>query len=167
MIFKCEDCKIKFEKQRPTTCRDGCHRCTNCQNYIKHFKYTHTVNGKAKHRAGLARYRKTDKGKVVRNKWQRKYYWKHLAWSRLKKRAWQHGLKAIDLLKLFDKQPQCQMCGINKRLSIDHMIPQHRGGSSKISNLQTLCLKCNVWKSDKIFLADGKSYLVGENHGRT
>ena len=44
---------------------------------------------------------------------------------------------------------QCRSCGqtqLEVHLSIDHIIPLARGGSNDISNLQTLCLRCNQQK---------------------
>lgn len=31
----------------------------------------------------------------------------------------------------------------------DHIIPTVKGGHGMLSNLQTMCVKCNVWKADK------------------
>jgi 5-methylcytosine-specific restriction endonuclease McrA len=48
---------------------------------------------------------------------------------------------------------QCQSCGqtdLETNLTIDHIIPLARGGQNDISNLQTLCCKCNQRKTDKI-----------------
>ena len=48
---------------------------------------------------------------------------------------------------------QCQSCGQTHQeteLNIDHIIPLAKGGSNDISNLQTLCRKCNQRKTDKI-----------------
>lgn len=42
----------------------------------------------------------------------------------------------------------CLCCGSKNKLEIDHIIPVSRGGENKLSNLQTLCKKCNVIKSD-------------------
>ncbi len=40
----------------------------------------------------------------------------------------------------------CQSCGKTNeetQLTIDHIIPLAKGGSNDLSNLQTLCFKCN------------------------
>ena len=50
----------------------------------------------------------------------------------------------------------CQICGISTKdephllLEIDHIIPVSKGGTSDMSNLQTLCWKCNRSKSNKL-----------------
>jgi hypothetical protein len=41
---------------------------------------------------------------------------------------------------------RCVKCGREKPLSIDHIVPLVRGGSRDDSNLQTLCVPCNVAK---------------------
>lgn len=40
----------------------------------------------------------------------------------------------------------CQNCGSRRFLTIDHVVPLSRGGSSALSNLQTLCEHCNKAK---------------------
>ncbi len=48
----------------------------------------------------------------------------------------------------------CQICGAKAsdgvKLHVDHIIPITRGGKTVMSNLQTLCERCNVGKSNKI-----------------
>ena len=47
---------------------------------------------------------------------------------------------------------RCTLCGITAKerpLDVDHIIPRSRGGSNDISNLQTLCSKCNRTKGNK------------------
>ncbi len=56
---------------------------------------------------------------------------------------------------VFDRNGyQCQSCHLidlsGKKLQIDHIIPKAKGGTNDISNLQTLCAKCNREKSAKI-----------------
>ena len=56
---------------------------------------------------------------------------------------------------VFDRNGyQCQSCQIidlsAKKLQIDHIVPLAQGGTNDISNLQTLCAKCNREKSAKI-----------------
>ena len=49
---------------------------------------------------------------------------------------------------------RCVICGASAnegvRLHVDHIIPIAKGGKSEISNLRTLCERCNIGKSDKI-----------------
>lgn len=47
----------------------------------------------------------------------------------------------------------CQACGFDghgreRALTVDHIRPVADGGNSKLWNLQTLCLNCNVLKAD-------------------
>jgi len=46
----------------------------------------------------------------------------------------------------------CSLCGATKKetvLHVDHIVPRSRGGTNDESNLQVLCLKCNLGKSNK------------------
>ena len=48
----------------------------------------------------------------------------------------------------------CCSCGRNSRedgivLEVDHILPRSKGGSNDPDNLQTLCKKCNIGKSNK------------------
>lgn len=49
---------------------------------------------------------------------------------------------------------KCKKCGISAKdgakLHVDHIIPVSKGGKTTISNLQTLCDRCNLGKSDKL-----------------
>ena len=48
---------------------------------------------------------------------------------------------------------QCQLCGATAKdgakLHVDHIIPVSKGGKTIMSNLQTLCDRCNIGKSNK------------------
>lgn len=44
---------------------------------------------------------------------------------------------------------RCVFCGATDNLTLDHRVPLARGGSNKVSNLQTACLRCNHAKADK------------------
>ena len=44
---------------------------------------------------------------------------------------------------------ECQYCGTNRNLTIDHVVPRSRGGKNTWSNMVTCCLKCNGYKGDR------------------
>jgi len=43
----------------------------------------------------------------------------------------------------------CLNCGERKRLTIDHIIPESKGGTLVKENLQTLCKSCNSKKGNR------------------
>jgi hypothetical protein len=45
----------------------------------------------------------------------------------------------------------CKCCGSSLNLEFDHIIPYSCGGSSKPSNIQLLCQKCNRSKSNSCY----------------
>ncbi len=47
-------------------------------------------------------------------------------------------------------QGKCVQCGATEYLEYDHVIPHSKGGASSEGNLQLLCRKCNLAKSNRI-----------------
>ena len=45
---------------------------------------------------------------------------------------------------------KCVYCGATENLHLDHIIPFSKGGDTSVENLQLLCQKCNLQKSNKI-----------------
>jgi 5-methylcytosine-specific restriction endonuclease McrA len=66
-----------------------------------------------------------------------------------------------EYLRLLWTQPhECRMCGRRPpeiKLHIDHVIPVSLGGDSKYANIQFLCERCNLYKSDNMI--GGKPWL--------
>lgn len=52
----------------------------------------------------------------------------------------------------------CKNCGVRKFLSIDHIIPESKGGETILDNLQTLCNPCNKRKSRYNFIPINPKY---------
>lgn len=65
---------------------------------------------------------------------------------------------------------QCAYCGSNEELTIDHIIPQSKGGIDFLSNVVCCCRKCNadkahsdwkVWfKSKEFFTTEKLSAII-------
>lgn len=47
-------------------------------------------------------------------------------------------------------QGRCVYCGSTENLQFDHIIPFSKGGATSLENLQLLCQKCKLEKSNKI-----------------
>lgn len=106
----------------------------------------------------------------------RKYYEKELLFTqsemesiyqqtikRIQEKAWfvqqvkNERLKMTDSLRydiLHRDNFKCQICGASAsdgvKLHVDHIIPISKGGKTEMSNLRTLCDRCNFGKRDKI-----------------
>lgn len=44
---------------------------------------------------------------------------------------------------------QCQYCGSQEKLSIDHVIPTSKGGKNNFENCVACCVPCNTYKDDR------------------
>lgn len=50
-------------------------------------------------------------------------------------------------LKIFRRDGfKCKQCGSSNDLTVDHVIPESKGGEHNLSNFQTLCRSCNSSK---------------------
>lgn len=45
---------------------------------------------------------------------------------------------------------ECKHCGTKENLTVDHIVPESKGGSHELDNLQTLCGSCNSKKGVKL-----------------
>ncbi len=45
---------------------------------------------------------------------------------------------------IFERDKSCMICGSNKNLCIDHIIPVRLGGKSTLENMRVLCKSCNT-----------------------
>jgi len=58
---------------------------------------------------------------------------------------------------------RCQICGATAndgvKLHVDHIFPVSKGGKTELSNLRTLCERCNMGKRDKIESVSNAGYV--------
>jgi len=62
----------------------------------------------------------------------------------------------------------CQHCGRKApdvKLHVDHIVPKKKGGLTETRNLQTLCIECNMGKSDQFYFHKKKH--MREAHGKS
>jgi 5-methylcytosine-specific restriction endonuclease McrA len=55
---------------------------------------------------------------------------------------------------------KCQYCGINRDLTLDHLIPRSKGGVTSWNNLVTACRRCNARKGDYSLQESGLNLKV-------
>lgn len=100
-------------------------------------------------------YRSKNKDKVAQ--WKREWYRAHPEYEvarTSKRRAYlrQNGghYTPREWLALCAKyEHKCLCCGEMKKLTVDHVLPISKGGRNDISNIQPLCLECNIRKHDR------------------
>lgn len=62
----------------------------------------------------------------------------------------------------------CLFCGVDlhevepRDITLDHIVPQSKGGTNDSKNLGTSCLRCNCSKQDK----DLAEFVTNKNHRR-
>lgn len=59
-----------------------------------------------------------------------------------------HTKEQVDALRKL-QNGECAICGQEKKLTKDHIIPLSKGGSDWINNIQLVCQSCNSSKRDK------------------
>jgi 5-methylcytosine-specific restriction endonuclease McrA len=52
----------------------------------------------------------------------------------------------------------CVACGVDEDLSVDHIVPLSLGGSNAITNIQPLCVPCNLVKGATV--RDYRPYVL-------
>lgn len=87
----------------------------------------------AKSRATKRKWNQSKKGRALR------------AAHAANEKASRYGASGIlttqDILNLWDKYPDCLVCGDD--YGLDHIVPFSQGGSNTLDNLQNLCRSCN------------------------
>lgn len=57
-------------------------------------------------------------------------------------------------------QGRCQSCGATANLTLDHIIPQSKGGTHDEANLRVLCRSCNSSKNNRLAASEAESTSV-------
>lgn len=121
----------KHKNQKNVFCSPSC--------YFK-FKKLPIEEFKRRRALGVKRYRKANPDKTAMWKQNRRSREINAEGSFTEK-EWK------DLKDKFNNK--CAGCGLEKKLTVDHIKPLSNGGSNYITNIQPLCLICNSTKSVK------------------
>lgn len=186
----CFDCTTEWEPKRPTPSNDGQYRCKRCNLKRRQKKYTQDSdvyaayqkkyavdhadektqyalewgrNNRDKQHVHHKKYRQSEKGKIVGRRKSKKHYWTAPGYYRMRARAIYAGKEMKIIRELFERQQECQLCGVTEeiqKLTVDHMHPSSKGGKTKRENIQVLCMPCNSFKKDRIFLAENQGILL-------
>lgn len=167
-------CKLCFKKQH-----DEYHNSKQYREWLRKYISTEEFRNRNmlaqrktrktdKNKAWWKKYRQTEPLKsyiIAYNKEYRKEYIKtekgkaHRLIKSMRRRARKLSTSdgtvtktAIDtmLLKQGHKCKLCEVCLIENKKNLDHIIPLSKGGIHSMSNVQWLCKSCNCKKSDKI-----------------
>jgi 5-methylcytosine-specific restriction endonuclease McrA len=92
----------------------------------------------------------------LRAEWAKKHPEKERFWSILDN-ARRRGAKGSFTFEEWEELKKrynytCPMCGRKEpeiKLTVDHIVPISKGGTNDISNIQPLCLECNLKKGTK------------------
>lgn len=149
-----------------------CGKCTECQSlYLEKYR----KNNREKYLASLRGYHQRNRERVLSR--QRSYYQENAELMRERARnyfrenpevkrrherkrrsqklnAQDLGYKFCEKSALRLQRGRCANCyekvGVNrKKYHVDHIVPLSRGGSNDPTNLQILCVECNLRKSAK------------------
>jgi 5-methylcytosine-specific restriction endonuclease McrA len=182
----CKDCKVEkllseYHKNKNT--KDGvtivCKPCA-----IERSKKWQSVNRDKVNAVCRKNYAKNlEQSRANRRERVRRWYTKHPEKARAATRAWSithpeakrlsenkrrvmklgNGVFAIlpkEINKLLSSD--CNNCGTNESITLDHIIPVSRGGRHSIGNLQSLCRFCNSSKNSKTIM----EWRISESLGR-
>lgn len=62
-----------------------------------------------------------------------------------------HGRRRLTRRAVFARDDwSCQYCGVKHDLTVDHVIPRSKGGSSEWENVVACCAACNRHKADRM-----------------
>lgn len=162
MCSKClkEKNKTEFYIQRrgdKVYLRASCKSCMNDEHklyangigkaIVAKVKRNHNSSDRAKafRAKAVMRYRQTEKGKKLHRQNQRARY---------------HKVTRGIVDYVLNRDKVCQLCGTENSLTLDHIQPISKGGTSVCKNLQVLCQRCNSFKKDRLLLANNNGIML-------
>lgn len=138
MNRRCPDCKEYKKLAEFDTQLAYCKVCHAAHSR----EYTRTHKASKERLAGIARWKRTVKGRACNTRKSIKYY------ARVRGAAGSHTESEwLAVVKRFNSR--CAVCSSYTKLTRDHIVPLSKGGSDFISNIQPLCSLCNARKGNR------------------
>jgi hypothetical protein len=139
----------RFTKENTYNRPDGARGCRRCLNKSV-AKYRKVSSEKAKATAARGRVKNREKRNAYSRKYCKEHPEKYTAY-RNKRRALKTQAGGTYTSAQWKRMCKfygnvCLCCRKKKKLTPDHVMPIALGGTNDISNIQPLCLKCNMHK---------------------
>ena len=145
----CDTCGKHFYEKSSSVLKTDKHFC--CRNCYSEYQKQLTFD-KANSYKGV---RKPGDPKWIYSKIYRKAHPERIAHLKAQRYARERGAEGSYTIEEWEAlcekhQHRCAICGEQKPLTVDHIIPLSKGGTNYISNIQPLCRNCNSKKHNKL-----------------